>query len=978
MRKFFIHLFVLALVSSGLYSQNSVSRQKATIVGKATKMIEVPSIASQIEAGTFIPAENILKEYNPKKRGANIAVPGKGLPLGADPLANEQRDAVKIAGTGPILTFEAASSGSTPTDPTGAVGPDHFVNSWNSSFRIWDKEGTALTNPASLGTIFPGETAGDPIVMYDAFADRFILTEFTFKDGFLVAISQGPDPVNDGWYTYEFLLDAFPDYPKFSVWSDGYYITANKNSGSAQTSEVVFVIERDEIINGNPDAQIVGFPLPDIITSGFYSPLGFNANGSTLPPAGNAPIVYMQDDVWSGVDADHLKLWFIDVDWDDPASSTISDPELLYTEEFDGLFDGGSFSNLPQPNGPDLDALQATIMYMAQYRRFSDHNSVVFNFVVDLDGNDDLSGIRWYELRQDSDGDPWTIYQEGTYAQPDGHSAYSGTMCTDVNGNIGLTYTVVSETQEPSIRYTGRFSTDPLNVMTVEEEVIVEGVESDPSNRYGDYAQMTVDPTDDKTFWSISEYFNGGTRKDQVGVFKLAPDFTNDIGIISIDSPTDGLLGAEDSVKVTIRNFGVETQVDFEVNYQIDGGEVVTEMITDSVYPTSNLQYTFMTTGDFSTEGATYSIASFTSLSGDQNMENDTLTVEVTHLFANDLGVVSINAPQSGPNLTDEQFVVTLENSGGAAQSNFDITYVLNEGTPVTEQVAGPFEGSSTMEYTFSETIDFSQLGEYNFVVYTSLPDDVDSSNDTITQIIESEICQPISDCSEGDGIARFQLGSVDNISGCDDNGYGDYMDLVAETEMGPFNDLTLTTFYGDQYVKLWVDFNDDFVFDLDELLIDNLVIAPGQGAGNYVENIILDIPLDVPLGDHILRVKTNWDGSVPNDACEATGYGETEDYTTMVSPLTGLTDITFDESEMIVSETQNNQFKIRYAPEKINETLTVTVHNISGQKLISNRVEKNGDFYEFAFDMSYAKPGMYLVRLGTDTFGKVKRIIVK
>jgi len=293
--------------------------------------------------------------------------------------------------------------------------------------------------------------------------------------------------------------------------------------------------------------------------------------------------------------------------------------------------------------------------------------------------------------------------------------------------------------------------------------------------------------------------------------------------------------------------------------------------------------------------------------------------------------------------------------------------------------VAGPLEGPSTMTYTFAEPIDLSAIGDYEFTVYTSLPGDINSSNDTVIQIIESEICQPIIDCSEGDGIARFQLGTVDNISGCDANGYGDYMDLVAETEMGPYNDLTLTTFYGDQYVKLWVDFNDDFVFDLDEVLIDNDVIAPGQGQGNFIENFILDVPIDVPLGEHIMRVKTNWSEPVPNDACQSTGYGETEDYTTMVSPLTGVNNLIFDSStELIVSETQLNQFQVRYAPEKISETLTITVHNISGQKLISNRVEKTGDRYEFNVDMSYAKPGMYLVRLGTDSFGKVKRIIVK
>jgi len=179
-----------------------------------------------------------------------------------------------------------------------------------------------------------------------------------------------------------------------------------------------------------------------------------------LPPAGNAPIVYMQDDVWSGVSDDHLKIWNINVNWATPANSTISSPQIITTTDFDGLFDSGSFSNLPQPSGGDIDALQATIMYMAQYRRFAGHNSVVFNFVVDLDGGDDYAGIRWYELRQPSTGGDWTIYQEGTYAPLSGHSAFSGNMCMDASGNIALAYTSVSSTLNPALRYTGRFASD--------------------------------------------------------------------------------------------------------------------------------------------------------------------------------------------------------------------------------------------------------------------------------------------------------------------------------------------------------------------------------------------------------------------------------------------------------------------------------------------------------------------------------------
>jgi PKD repeat protein len=328
--------------------------------------------------------------------------------------------------------------------------------------------------------------------------------------------------VTSGWYVYRFPTSSFPDYPKFSVWSDGYYITANKDQGSAGTSQVVFALERDKMIAGNTSAQMIGFPLTGIITSGFYSPLGFNANGPTPPPAGNAPIVYMQDDSWSGVSTDHLKIWSINVNWTTPASSTISSPQIINTTPFDGLFDGGSFSNLPQPSGSDIDALQATIMYMAQYRRFPTYNTVVFNFVVDLDGNDNKSGIRWYELRQTAHGQPWTIYQEGTYAQPNGHSAFCGNMCMDINGNIGMGYTIVSTTINPALRFTGRYASDPSGTMTLTEEVIITGTSVDPSSRYGDYAQMTVDPVDGTTFWTISEYFSSG-RKNRCATFQIAP-----------------------------------------------------------------------------------------------------------------------------------------------------------------------------------------------------------------------------------------------------------------------------------------------------------------------------------------------------------------------------------------------------------------------------------------------------------------------
>ena len=969
-------LITMALFTIGTIAQNGKSLQKAILIQKAEFVKVIPSIASQIATGDFIPSDDINKEVNPKRVNANRPVPGKGLPVGNDPLWQKQLKATKIKGKEPILTFEAASANTTPTDPTGAVGPNHFINAWNSSFRIWDKEGNPLTPAAALGTILNGN-AGDPIVFYDQFADRFIITEF-YSNGFGMAVCQGTDPVNNGWYLYQFDTDVFPDYPKFSLWSDGYYITANKNSGTAGTSEVVFAVDRQKMLVGDPSAVMIGFPLPGITTSGFYSPLGFNVNGDTPPPPGDAPIVYMQDDAWSGVSTDHLKIWNINVDWNTPANSTISDPQIIETAPFDGLFDGGSFSNLPQPSGPDIDALQATIMFMAQYRRFSGYNSVVFNFVVDLDGNDDYAGIRWYELRQNNDGDPWEIYQEGTYSQPDGHSAFSGNMCMDINGNIGLAYTTVSTTQYPSLRFTGRFANDPLGTMTIEEESFAEGTASDPSNRYGDYAQMTIDPVDGKTFWSIGEYFNGGPRKNQVGVFKIASDLANDVGVISIDAPTNGTLSASEEITVTIRNFGTDEQTGIPVSFRINGGSVVSEVFSGTLSGNENQQYTFTATGDFSNVGETYTIEAFTSLSNDENNLNDTISGEVTYLFPDDLGISAVISPVSGTNLGDDEIItVTIENFGGEPQSGFDVFYILDGADPVTETVTGTVNGSETLDYSFAATADFSLLGEYSLSVATSLSGDYNTSNDTINTIIIHEMCQPSSDCSFGDGVQELILAEITNNSGCDPDGYGDYTGLTATLEQGSSNDLTITTGYGSQHIRVWIDFNDNFVFEPEEIIISDFEIANGQGAGTYTETTNLDIPEDAAPGEHLFRIKTNWNAPVPDDPCEPSTYGETEDYTVNVVLQTGIAE-NIESDEMIIYTIENNHFVVTLETVTFNEPLILTVHNIQGRTLINNRVENVNGKYVYDIDLSYAKPGIYLVRLGSDSFGKIKKIVVR
>ena len=136
-------------------------------------------------------------------------------------------------------------------------------------------------------------------------------------------------------------------------------------------------------------------------TSGFASAQIFDIVDDNHPAAGNATLVYLQDDSWGGVSTDHLKIWTVNVDWSNPSNSSISNPTQLTTTAFNSVFDGGSFSNLEQPSGPDIDAMQATIMNQAQFRKYATHNSAVLNFVVNTVSAGELAGVRWFELRQD-------------------------------------------------------------------------------------------------------------------------------------------------------------------------------------------------------------------------------------------------------------------------------------------------------------------------------------------------------------------------------------------------------------------------------------------------------------------------------------------------------------------------------------------------------------------------------------------------
>jgi hypothetical protein len=467
-------------------------------------------------------------------------------------------------------------------------------------------------------------------------------------------------------------------------------------------------------------------------------------------------------------------------------------------------------------------------------------------------------------------------------------------------------------------------------------------------------------------------------RKNVVGVFQIAPNFNNDAGVVSIDAPVTGTLSNAEEVTVTIFNYGLDPVSNFDVTYQVDGGSLVTETFTGTINSAESAQFTFATTADLGTVGQTYSITAATALAGDEDTNNDATTEEVTYLEPNDIGVSAITAPVSGTNLpADAEVTVTITNFGGEPQSNFDVSYDL-DGSVVTEQVAGPLEGNSQISYTFTQTADLSAFGTYALSATTSLPSDSDTSNDSTSVTIVNSNCTPETNCTLGDGIVRLQLENIDNNSGCDPDGYGDYTNLVVELPSVDANyDLTITTGYGNQFVRVWIDFNDDFVFTNDELVVDNYEIADGQAAGTYTETMTLTVPAGANQGQHLMRAKTNWNAPVPDDACAETSFGETEDYLAEVGSLT-IGENAVSSNDLMVVHKGNNLFEVSLGIDGYQDKVELSVYNIMGQQLLNRRLEGENGSFRYDLNMNYVSAGVYLVRVGDQRSGLVKKIVVQ
>lgn len=471
-------------------------------------------------------------EVNPRRQGRVIPSGADSATNRIDPLLQAAAPASLQRTPVPLLNFDGISNIDfvNPPDPVGDVGPDHYVQMVNSNFAIYDKQGTRLTGPTAINQLWAGEGGlceanndGDPIVLYDAQADRWMLSQFAIQApnfALCIAISQTPDPTG-AYYLYEFPTPVFPDYPKYGIWPDAYYMAANEDPPNVG----VYAFERIRMLAGLPAAfqrfQVQrNFMLPS------------DLDGPTSPPLGapNYFYTFMDDVFWPtnyGIGAglpDRLEIWAYKVDFFNAANSSFTLVASLPITSFEYTVCGFFVLDcIPQPGpGQNLDSISEWPMWRLQYRNFDNHEALVGNFTVDV-GND-RAGVRWFELRKRGSAN-WTLHQEGTHAPDATNHHWVGSAAMDRAGNIALGYSVSSSSLNPSIRYATRLADDPPGTLGNEVTLIAGGgVQADGFNRWGDYSSMNVDPADECTFWYTNIYYATTSNLEwqtRIGAFRI-------------------------------------------------------------------------------------------------------------------------------------------------------------------------------------------------------------------------------------------------------------------------------------------------------------------------------------------------------------------------------------------------------------------------------------------------------------------------
>ncbi len=465
------------------------------------------------------------RERPPK--GQNPAAPGVSRwPEGGRTQSAPLDRVAPLAAFSLVSYFAGTSlsqSGFIPPDSNGAVGPSQVFVASNGRFKVFTKAGAPgpldITDSSFFASVSGGFGISDPHVRYDRLSGRWFITEINVSNTsnrILIAVSSDSTITSASSFTFfQFAHDAvgvtpnidtghFADYDTLGVDASALYIGVNEftsaSPGSMFQNSTGYVVNKAGLIAGS--LTVTAFR--GLALSGGAGPSTPQGVSNDDPAATEGYFIGVDNAVYSQLDIRRVT---------NPGGTPSISGDLVLTVPV-------TAAPVPQPaqgSGVPLASIDDRLFGATITKNrltgvsslWTAHNIGVVSSGVGSESAD-RNASRWYQI-DGLTGTP-TLTQSGTAFDPSASNPlgmWIPTIGANGQGAALMGTSIAGASLTAAAAGFARVSGDPAGslpytfvVPTSTSYNVQTGVST---QRWGDYSQVAVDPSDDQTLWTFQE-----------------------------------------------------------------------------------------------------------------------------------------------------------------------------------------------------------------------------------------------------------------------------------------------------------------------------------------------------------------------------------------------------------------------------------------------------------------------------------------
>lgn len=238
-----------------------------------------------------------------------------------------------------------------------------------------------------------------------------------------------------------------------------------------------------------------------------------------------------------------------------------------------------------------------------------------------------------------------------------------------------------------------------------------------------------------------------------------------------------------------------------------------------------------------------------------------------------------------------------------------------------------------------------------------------------------STLCIPSTSNACDEYIGGVQLNTINNTSSCTAGGYADYGNISTTLAKGTAYSATITPgitgqanpgAYTDDEIAIWIDYNNDMDFNDAGEQVGYVLVATGwSNVFNFT------VPMSAATGTVNMRVRISYSPDGAIDPCAVSTYGESEDYTVIITGPAGVNELDANLVSIYPNPTEN---KLSIAlGELAKETQQIDVLDITG-KLVRQLGQPDSPIAEL--ELNGLAQGIYHVVISTNQGTITKQVI--